>query len=221
MKQTIAATLLAVSALTPAGQARAQDMTFVGLTWASDYIVGGFSLNEGRPALQGYVEHNFSSGIYAGFWATQTDIGTDDRVEMDLYLGYRGAVRTLSYDISYYSYVYEKSGFDYPEAIAKLDWSVIDGVALGAKLRAPFGGLYEDEFMYGPTLTLTPTERTTIKAEYMSNTADDLNDWNISIRQQLTPTVGLSLTYWENDVVGSTVVGAVHFDTAVASLFGG
>lgn len=59
---------------------------------------------------------------------------------MDLYLGYRGTVRKLSYGISDYSYVYEKAGFNYPEAIAKTACVVPDSLALEAILGAPFGG---------------------------------------------------------------------------------
>lgn len=221
MKRTYTAALTALALAAPAGAARAEGMTFTGLAWTSDYVVGGYSLNDGKPALQGYVEHNFASGLYAGIWATQTDIGTDDRVEIDLYAGYRGAWQKLSYDVAYYAYFYERSGFDYPEAILKADWNFTDNFALGGTLRAPFGGAYDGEYMYGPRITFKPLPQTTLKAEYMFNTADDLNDWNVSLRQDLTDSVALSLTYWRNDVVGSTVVGAISFDTDFSRLFGG
>lgn len=80
------------------------------------------------------------SRTYSGLWAARTDIGIDDWIEMDLYLGYRGTLRKLSYGISDYSYVYEKVGFNYPEAIAKTAWVVPDSLALEAILGAPFGG---------------------------------------------------------------------------------
>ena len=216
LRPALAAVILGL----PAGQALAEGMTFTGLTYTSDYVVGGFSLNDGKPALQGYVEHNYDSGFYVGLWATQTDFGTPDRVEMDYYLGYRGAWQKLSYDVSYTAYVLDRTGFDYGEVIGRAAWNVSDNLALGGILRAPSGGVYEDEFLYGPSLSATLRPGTTIKGEYMFNTLDDLNDWNLSISQNVTDTVSVKLTQWHNEIEGSTLVAAISFDTDFATLFG-
>lgn len=59
----------------------------------SNYISSGYSKSDGDPAIQGNVDYEHYSGLYAGAWASSVDFSDnhhDDRssVEVAPYLGY-------------------------------------------------------------------------------------------------------------------------------------
>jgi len=80
----------------------------------SDYVFRGISQSQHRPALQGGVDYAHASGAYVGLWASQvswTDrpdwtYQKDNRVEVDLYGGYKGTVGDVGYDVGFIRYFY-------------------------------------------------------------------------------------------------------------------
>lgn len=93
------------------------------------YFRGLRQTDEGVPAVQGGLEYNHSSGIYAGVWGSNVSedvIGPDAGIEVDFSAGYRGAVGTaFTYDLGLIYYYYP--GYD-----GALDADWIDGkVAVG------------------------------------------------------------------------------------------
>lgn len=88
-----------------AGAAGAQSFSYgVGLT--SDYISRGATQTNNGVALQPWAEYE-NSGFYAGIWASNVDFGTNDRIEVDLYGGYRWSVSNTSFDVGYARYLYD------------------------------------------------------------------------------------------------------------------
>lgn len=83
----------------------------------SNYLEDGVTKSDDRPAIQGYFEAQ-RAGLYAGVWGstvkfddTTSDHSTDDRLEVDLYLGFRNeTVSGVSYDLSYRQEFYDDTG---------------------------------------------------------------------------------------------------------------
>jgi uncharacterized protein (TIGR02001 family) len=78
----------------------------------SQYIFRGLTQTAGHPAIQGGVDYTHSSGFYLGTWASNISWTEDEHLfknsslELDLYGGYRGALKDVSYDVGLLQYVY-------------------------------------------------------------------------------------------------------------------
>lgn len=98
-----------------------------GVTLASQYRFRGISLSDEQVALQGTINVNHESGLYAGLWSSSIDgfgeLGGSN-VELDLYAGYRARVRsgvTLDAGLLYYAYPGSKGGdFEFFEPYANV-----------------------------------------------------------------------------------------------------
>lgn len=128
MKRTFLAALLTVATAT-AALAEAEPEVSFGLNATTNYIYRGTSQTDDRPALQGYVEGAFG-GFYAGAWASNVRFD-DDRLELDLYAGFRSSVGDLEYDVGYVRYIYDDSGDCCGEAFVALDYAIAE-TAVGA-----------------------------------------------------------------------------------------
>ena len=112
MKKTLLASGVAALALMAAVPASAQGYTFSwGGTVTSNYISRGVTQTQNRPAFQPWVEVE-SNGFYGGLWASNVRFGggDSDRVEVDIYGGYRWSFENTSFDVGYARYVYNSSG---------------------------------------------------------------------------------------------------------------
>ena len=106
----------AAEAAAPAAETPAYTIAYnVGLY--SQYIFRGLTQTANKPAIQGGVDFTHSTGFYAGAWGSNvswledakaaTGAGYDNSsLELDLYGGYRGAVKEVSYDVGLLQYVY-------------------------------------------------------------------------------------------------------------------
>ncbi|MBN8486054.1 MAG: hypothetical protein J0L50_14920 [Sphingomonadales bacterium] len=74
----------------------------------TDYRFRGISLSAGDPAVQGAININHSSGLYAGAWASSLeDSAVYGSMELDLYVGWTGPVADgLTADVGLLYYVY-------------------------------------------------------------------------------------------------------------------
>ena len=85
----------------------------------SQYIFRGLTQTANKPAIQGGVDFTHSSGFYLGSWASNVSwledaaVGSsptlgykNSSLELDLYGGYRGAIKDVSYDVGLLQYVY-------------------------------------------------------------------------------------------------------------------
>lgn len=110
--KTLFASGVAAAALLTAVPAAAQDFgIYWGGTITSDYISRGVTQTQNRPAFQPWVEVE-SNGFYAGLWASNVRFGgvDPDRVEVDIYGGYRWSIENTSFDVGYARYLYNSSG---------------------------------------------------------------------------------------------------------------
>lgn len=78
------------------------------VTIVSDYRFRGLSLSAGDPAIQGSINVNHSSGLYAGVWASSLeDTPVYGSMEVDVYAGWTGKVSSgLTADVGLLYYVY-------------------------------------------------------------------------------------------------------------------
>lgn len=129
MRRTLLATAVAAASATTA-HAQAEPEFAFGLTATSNYIYRGATQTDDRPALQGYVEGALG-GFYLGAWASNVRID-DDRVEFNLFGGFRNAVGDLEYDAGYVRYLYDDSGDCCGEAYLALDYALEEVGAFGA-----------------------------------------------------------------------------------------
>jgi uncharacterized protein (TIGR02001 family) len=123
------------------------------VTLSTDYRFRGISQTSNNPAIQGAINFNHESGLYAGVWGSNIDgFGT---AEMDATLGYATKLNlipnvTSTLDVGYIRYGYFGSGDsapgneqpDYNEVFAKLGFS--DAIVKGDNL---VGGVnYSNEY---------------------------------------------------------------------------
>ena len=78
------------------------------VTLVTDYRFRGISLSAGDAAVQGTINVNHTSGLYAGAWASSLeDSAVYGSMELDVYAGWTGAVADgLTADVGLLYYVY-------------------------------------------------------------------------------------------------------------------
>ena len=128
---------LVVPALAQAqSKAPASPHTVTGnVTLASEYIFRGIGQTNRKPAIQGGIDYAHSSGLYAGLWASNISILSDNTagvsasIEADFYGGYKGSVKDVSYDIGalqyYYPGTFPTDGYTKPDTLelyGQLGW---------------------------------------------------------------------------------------------------
>lgn len=102
LASSVAASVLAVSAVVPAAHAELSGS--VGI--ASSYLWRGYDLGAGDAAVSGDLSYS-AGGAYGGVWVSSGDaaLGT----EYDLYIGYGHAFGSFSIDASLWSYNYPQT----------------------------------------------------------------------------------------------------------------
>ncbi len=129
-RQTIIAAMAALL-VTPAA---AQDVTLSwGATLTSNYMSRGATQSDNKPAFQPWAEVRLH-GFYAGIWASNVRFPGDpdrDRVEIDLYAGYRFDLGGASFDVGYERYIYNRSGDCCGELYGRVDIEAGSGGAFG------------------------------------------------------------------------------------------
>jgi len=68
------------------------------------YLWRGQNLTKSSGQIAGSLDYGHSSGAYAGIWTTNEEGGH----ETDLYVGFGGSAGGVSYDISYWNYLYNE-----------------------------------------------------------------------------------------------------------------
>ena len=97
-------------------------------TISSSYLWRGFELGTGTPAISADLVYS-NSGFYAGVWVSSGD--TLGGTEYDLFAGYGGSIgESISYDLSYISYIYPTGQFSETEKFGDFA-EVVLNVGLG------------------------------------------------------------------------------------------
>ena len=115
-----------------------------GVTLVSKYRFRGIGLSDEDPAIQGTINVNHESGLYAGFWSSSIDgfgeLGGSN-IELDLYAGYKKEIipsLTLDVGVLYYAYPGSKGGnFEFFEPYANVSGPVGPGTAKVGVAFAP------------------------------------------------------------------------------------
>ncbi len=187
----------------------AQDLSW-GATITTDYMSSGLTNSDNKPALQGYVELE-SDGFYGGIWGSTVRFpDSRDRIEVDLYLGYRNTVGALSYDVGYARYFYNRSGDCCGEFLLSLDAEMGQGITLGSqfkydpddkKLNARFGGA-------------VPLNDQIELSGGFGRLESSHNYWDLGATYGLTDNIGVDLRYHDSNFAGekSRAVLSVSFD---------
>lgn len=82
------------------------------LSLTSNYLFRGISQTQDGPAVQGGIDYAHPSGFYVGTWASnvawvkENGLKDDNRLEIDLYGGYKGEAGPIAYDLGLIRYHY-------------------------------------------------------------------------------------------------------------------
>jgi uncharacterized protein (TIGR02001 family) len=102
----------------PAAEAAPVNTVAYNVGLFSQYIFRGLTQTANKPAIQGGVDYTHASGFYLGTWASNVSWLEDyaisaegagyknSSLELDLYGGYRGAIKDVAYDVGLLQYVY-------------------------------------------------------------------------------------------------------------------
>lgn len=82
----------------------AQAETSASFSASNMYLWRGTNLTPSGAQVAGSLDYSHASGAYAGIWTTTETDGH----ETDLYLGFGGKAGGISYDISYWKYLYNE-----------------------------------------------------------------------------------------------------------------
>jgi uncharacterized protein (TIGR02001 family) len=96
-----------------AGAAQAQEFSFEGnIGLVSNYVSSGYSLTDGRPALQ-FTGTAYLGNFYAGLFASNVNFGTADRLELVPFIGFFYEFDMgVTVDLGYEHYYYNSTGSD-------------------------------------------------------------------------------------------------------------
>jgi uncharacterized protein (TIGR02001 family) len=205
-----AAAALGLLAL-PAG-ALAQDVSvYAGVALTTDYLSNGLTQTDGKAAVQPYVEVEVS-GFYAGIWASNVRFpGEDDRIEVDLYAGFRNSVGAFSYDIGYARYFYDDSGNCCGEILLSLGLDTDVGMSFGTA------------FAYDPSDKILTSS---ISAAYGFNDAVSVsaeagrvqnshNFWNVGGSYAFNDMASFDLRVHDTNITKTRVVATLSFDFSI------
>lgn len=94
-------------------------------TVTSNYVFRGVSLSDNDPAVQGSIEVEHSSGLYAGTWASSIARYAGTNAELDLYAGWRPQMGAIDLDLGVVAYLYPGGkGGNYSELAGSAGYTI-------------------------------------------------------------------------------------------------
>jgi uncharacterized protein (TIGR02001 family) len=98
----------------------------------NNYIWRGLEQTHGNAAISGGIDYISQSGFYIGTWTSNADWASDKTIdsgmtyELDIYGGYSGEFKALSYDVGFTHYAYPDSNLDsdFTEVFTKISYGV-------------------------------------------------------------------------------------------------
>ena len=116
-----AAAIMSAGMVTPIA---AQAETSASMAFSNMYLWRGQNLSQNGSVISGSLDYSHESGAYAGIWTTSETGGH----ETDLYAGFGGSAGEISYDISYWWYLYpEDNGLGPDTGLTDTDLSELVG----------------------------------------------------------------------------------------------
>ena len=209
----------------PAAEAAPVNTVAYNVGLFSQYIFRGLTQTANKPAIQGGVDYTHASGFYLGTWASNVSWLGDaasynsatgyknSSLELDLYGGYRGAIKDVSYDVGLLQYVYPGTpnagvpraettevygALTYKWVTAKLSVAVSDKVF---GITNASGTYYADiTANYPVTDTITATAH--VGRQEYSGTNNDVNsytDWKIGASKAFANGVTVGAYYTDTN----------------------
>lgn len=202
MRKFLASTALVVAIAAPTFAA-AEGLSFSGgATLTSRYVADGIEQTTGA-AFQPWIEGEIN-GFYFGAWMSNTARAiTGSSTEIDLYLGYRGEVGMVSYDIGYARYLYRNPKFDCcGDLILSLGVAPTDKLSLGFKIK------HNPSKSSNPTkasnLSLSAdyavTDKFALGAVYGKVTKGGMKYWSVGGSYAVSDSFGLGLAWHDTSV---------------------
>jgi uncharacterized protein (TIGR02001 family) len=116
--------------------------------FVSDYYTRGISQSWHKPAIQGGIDFEHTSGFYAGVWGSSVTPNTfpDASVELDAYFGYNGeisAIEGLGYTVGAIGYFYPGGDWKKCTACTKADGTTPNSGGRWDTYEANFGLSYK------------------------------------------------------------------------------
>jgi len=216
------------------------DIAF-GAALTNDYIYNGISQTDGKAAIQGYVELDYSI-VYAGVWASNVNFGDEDDVEIDASIGIRPETDSAAFDLGYVHYFYvNDTSPDYGAIVGAAEYYATDSLTVGG--NANFSPDYSQ--MGDHSLWLEGTADVALPANFgvsgglgYQAFADSLDlpdywSWNAGVYWTWKETVTVDLRYVGSDLsrgdcallmsrsaCGNRFLATLSVDTAVSALLG-
>jgi len=207
-KAFLAAALLAAHG----GAVQAQQSLTAGVALATDYLFDSVSQSGGRPVIQGHLEYEVG-GFYVGLWGSRVDL-PPDRLEYNIYAGFRGEAGGLSYDLGYWRYLYDATGSCCGEAILNLGLPAGDQLELGLMLGYDPGA---GDWRGIVSASYGLTDMVSLSAALGHNGSGGYTHWNAGVSLALTDTVGLDIRYYDGEALGATVAAMLSADFTIFS----
>lgn len=191
----------------------------------SQYIFRGLTQTANKPALQGGVDYTHASGFYLGAWASNmswlgdaaavdSTLGyKNSSLELDLYGGYRGALKDVAYDVGLLQYVYPGTpnasqkradttevygALTYKWVTAKLSVAVSDKVFGSANAS----GTYYADITANYPVTDTITATAHVGRQDYSGAANSIytyTDWKIGVSKAFANAVTVGAYYTDTN----------------------
>lgn len=240
-----AAATLALGLTFAAGTAGAFEIESAGLTIgvtptvSSDYLFRGVSQTRNRPAVQGTIDIQHTSGLYVGAFASNVAfLGTNARQEIDALAGWRTTFAGVSLDIGGIAYTYP--GYDhgqgaydlqYFELAAKASYEIpnlpVPVKVLGAfnwspnyQLESGDGFYVEGGLEVGLPYDFTLAGRAGY--QWIQNNArwgsPDFANWNVTLSYKFSDFV-LTVGYYDTDLSKRECFGSQKICDARAMVF--
>lgn len=206
----------------------------------SQYIFRGLTQTQNKLAVQGGVDFTHSNGFYAGAWGSNVSWLEDasayrnSSLELDVYGGYRGSVKDVTYDVGVLQYVYPGTpingsaraettelygSLSYKWVTAKLSVAVSDKV-FGTRDAA--GTYYADiTANYPITDTITATAHVG-RQEYNLSGADTISytDWKLGLSKVVAEGVTVGGYYTDTNAKEAGYGGAIYAGGNIADAQG-
>ncbi len=125
-------TILALSGLFSVNSLSASELEINGnVGVSSNYIWRGMTQTQDDSQTSGGIDFSYDE-FYFGSWVSNVDFGDDASSEVDLYVGYANDFKEITYDLTYFYYLYPSSTAELNFQELKLSLAYdIDALALG------------------------------------------------------------------------------------------
>lgn len=171
----------------------------VGIT--SNYMFRGYTQTDGNAALQAGVTAAHESGLYAGFWGSNVDLGIGANLETDFFVGYGGSLddsTTFDLNVTYYFYPGADDDFEvnYTEIIGGLTHDFgFASAGIKAAYSPEFYGTDEDAFWLAGNVTVPLGDWLSVSGNvgYQWVSAD--NDFDDDINDYLHYDIGVTAKF--------------------------